>query len=82
MTKQEFDEAVDRPPHGMTDAEERVFMAANFVMRHRRGMPDDQEWAGPTDAELAALLFSADRRQRKLLKKIAEGLVAEKVTQH
>ena len=77
MTKQEFDEAVEGLRQGHkaeTDAEVRVFVAASFIIRQRRGMPEDQAWEGPTDAELAEFLAGADRRQRKLLKEIAEGL--------
>ena len=79
MTKQEFDEAVERLRQGhkaKTDAEVRVYVAASFVMRqrlNRAGMPEDQAWEGPTDAELAEFLASMDPRQRKLLKGIAEG---------
>ena len=84
MTQQEFDEAVNRLRRSgrrdMTDIESRVFVAAGFVMRHRRGMPDDMPWGGPTDAELAEFLASADRRQRKLLKSIAEELEAEVIS--
>jgi hypothetical protein len=77
MTKQEFDEAVERLRQGHkaeSDAEARVYVAAGFIIRQRRGIPDDQPWEGPTDAELAEFLAGIDRVRRKRLKEIAERL--------
>jgi len=60
---------------------ERVFVAAGQVVRHRRNIPDDQP-ISPTDREVIDVLTSADRRQRKLLKKIAEGLIKDTLFKH
>ncbi len=44
------------------------------VMRQRLNIPDNEGWEGPSDRELAEFLRGIDRRQRRLLKQIAEGL--------
>ena len=85
MTKQEFDEAVDRlrreGRHALkNDVTGRVFVAAGLVMRNRLGLPEDIPYGGPTDAELAEFLADLSRAQRKSLKKIAEGLKAKVIT--
>jgi hypothetical protein len=81
MTKQEFDEAVERLRREgrdgiKTEAAARVFVAASFVIRQRRDIPDGQPWGGPTVAELAEFLteMKMDPVRRKRLKRIAEGL--------
>jgi hypothetical protein len=85
MTKQEFDEAVDRLRREGRKAVERlqregrVFIAVGLVMKHRLGLPDDWPWGGPTDAELAQFLADLNRAQRKSLK-IAEGLETETIS--
>ena len=43
-------------------------------MRQRLNIPDNEGWEGPSDQELAEFLRDMDRRQRRLLKQIAEGL--------
>jgi hypothetical protein len=40
----------------------------------RLNIPDNQDWEGPSDRELAEFLRGIDRRQRRLLKQIAERL--------
>ena len=57
-----------------------MLVAASLVLRHRLGLLDDWPWGGPADAELACFLASANRRQRKLLKEIAEGLESEVIS--
>jgi len=43
-------------------------------MRQRFNIPDNECWEGPSDRELAEFLRGIDRRQRRLLKQITEGL--------
>jgi hypothetical protein len=80
MTKQQFDEAVERlqvlwpPLKNKTEVDVRVVVAACLVMRQRRGIPADQPWGGPTDAELAEFLAGLDRVRRKRLKLQVEAL--------
>ena len=79
MTQVEFDTAViTLEPNGRasirTDYEERVFVSAYQVMRQRLNIPDNQDWEGPSDSALAKFLRGMDRRQRRLLKQIVEGL--------
>jgi len=83
MTQVEFDTAVitlERNGRASirTDYEERVFVSAYQVMRQRLkqrlNIPDNQDREGPSDSELAKFLRGMDRRQRRLLKQIAEGL--------
>ena len=86
ITKHEFDEAAAALiRHGRSaiydEATERVFFAACQVVRHRRNIPDDQP-ISPTDTEVIDVLTSADRRQRKLLKKLAEGLIKDTLFKH
>jgi hypothetical protein len=87
MTSEEFDQAVAALIRGGRaaiddDCTERVFIAACQVLRHRRNdIPDDQP-IYPTDEEVIDVLTSANRRQRKLLKKIAESLIADTLYKH
>ena len=79
MTQVEFDTAVvtlERNGRASirTEYEERVFVSAYQVMRQRLNIPDNEGWEGPSDRELAEFLRGANRRQRRLLKQIAEGL--------
>ncbi len=79
MTQVEFDTAVvtlERNGRGSirTDYDERVFVSAYQVMRQRLNIPDKQAWEGPSERELAKFLRGIDRRQRRLLKQIAERL--------
>ena len=58
MTQVEFDTAVITLEHNgrasiRTDYEERVFVSAYQVMRQRLNIPDNQDWEGPSDSELA-----------------------------
>ena len=82
MTNLEFNEAMAvLIQHGRAaidyDAMERVYLAACQVLRVRRkDIPDDQP-IYLTDSEVIDVLTNADRRQRKLLKIIAEGLIKE-----
>lgn len=57
-----------------TEYEERVFVSAYQMMRQRLNIPDNEGWEGPSDRELAEFLRGIDRRQRRLLKQIAERL--------
>jgi hypothetical protein len=80
MTQVEFDTAVvtlERNGRASirTEYEERVFVAAYQVMRQRLNIPDNEDWDGPSDRELADFLRGNDRQQRRLLKQIAERLV-------
>ena len=86
VTTAEFDEAIaaiiQRGRAGIDDdATERVFVAAAHVARHRRNMPDDQPFR-LTDSDVIGVLTTADRRQRKLIKKIAEELIKVKESIH
>jgi hypothetical protein len=79
MTQVEFDTAVvtlERNGRASirTEYEERVFVSAYQVMRQRLNIPDNEGWEGPSDRELAEFLRGIDRRQRRLLKQIAERL--------
>jgi hypothetical protein len=79
MTQVEFDTAlVTLERNGRasirTDYEERVFVSAYQMMKKRLNIPDDQDWEGPSDRELAQFLRGIDGQQRRLLKQIAEGL--------
>jgi hypothetical protein len=56
-------------------------MASGYILKHRQGLPDDAEFDVPVDA-LPAFLASLSKRQRHLLKKIAESLVVERDTLH
>ena len=84
ITKQEFDAAVDhlrrQGRRELNEAARRIFVAVSLIMRNRRNMPDDMPWEGPTDAELAEFLASENRRQRKILKGIAEGITSEVIS--
>lgn len=53
-----------------------IFEAA--ALEHRINLPDDRP-ISPTDQEVIEVLTTADHRQRRLLKKIAEGLIREVV---
>jgi hypothetical protein len=80
MTELEFDTAVAALIQGgqgsiKNDHEERVFVAATFVIQRQRKIPDDEPWGGPTDQELAEFLTGIDRIQRKKLKAMADGLI-------
>jgi hypothetical protein len=59
----------------------RVVMASGYILKHRQGLPDDAEFDVPVDA-LPAFLASLSKRQRHLLKKIAESLEVERDTLH
>ena len=79
MTQVEFDTAVvtlERNGRASirTEYEQRVFVSAYQMMRQRLNIPDNEGWEGPSDRELAEFLRGIDRRQRRLLKQIAEGL--------
>jgi hypothetical protein len=79
MTQVEFDTAVvtlERNGRASirTEYEERVFVSAYQMMRQRLNIPDNQDWEGPSDRELAEFLRDIDSRQRRLLKQIAERL--------
>lgn len=81
MTKQEFDQAVATIVQGgrkaiENECQERVYVAACQVVRHRLKLPDDRP-IFPTDQEVTEVLTTADRHQRRLLKKIAEELVRD-----
>lgn len=84
MTQQEFDEAVERLRRDggrgdLTEVDARVLAASGFIMKQRLAIiPDDQPWS-PSDTALAEFLAGADRRQRRLLKEIAEGLTLDAV---
>jgi hypothetical protein len=57
----------------------RITAAAGFLMRPQ-DLPDDAHWDMPEEEQegaLAAFLANLDRPQRRRLKAIAEGLVAE-----
>ena len=80
MTEPEFDTAVTALIQGGQGAiknenEERVLVAATFVIQRQRKIPDDEPWEGPTDQELAEFLTGIDRIQRKKLKAMADGLI-------
>ena len=81
ITKREFDDAVERlRRHGRSaigghDIETRVWIATSLVLMHRHGIPEP--WGGPSDAELAEVLTCANRRQRRVLKGIAEGITSD-----
>ena len=87
MTKQEFDKAVaaliERGRAATNnDTTTRVFVAAAQVAKHRLNLPDDQPFH-PTDADVIGVLTGLDRRQRRLLKKLAEELIGpESATTH
>ena len=79
MTQVEFDTAVITLEHNgrasiRTDYEERVFQVMRQRLKQRLNIPDNQDREGPSDSELAKFLRGMDRRQRRLLKQIAEGL--------
>ena len=78
MTYNEFDEAVDRLRREgrgsqMTDAQRQVFAAARLVLRSRH-LADDDQWAGPTKAELAVFLAGLNHDKRRNLKLAAESV--------
>jgi hypothetical protein len=79
MTQVEFDTAVvtlERNGRASirTEYEERVFVSAYQMMRLRLNIPDNEDWEGPSDRELAEFLRGINRRERRLLKQIAERL--------
>jgi isopenicillin N synthase-like dioxygenase len=93
MSKQEFDATTvslqqNRQPGNDRELElhARVVMAACAVIKQRQGIPDDVEWNAPPEPELMAMmrefLAGISPRQRKLLKRIAEGLELEKTRLH
>jgi hypothetical protein len=59
----------------------RVIMAVGDVLKHRRGLPDSAEFDVPL-GEIPTFLASMSKRQRRLLKKIAEELEMEKTALH
>jgi hypothetical protein len=83
MTNRQFDAAVDLIvqqniwPDSERDAA-RIICAACFVIKKRRGIPDDVGWNAPPELELMAMvrefLSGITSRQRRLLKSIAEDL--------
>jgi hypothetical protein len=61
----------------------RVFVAAGQVLRHRmaeRGEIGSEDGISPTKQEFADVIAWSDLRQLRLLRKIAEGLIAERVS--
>jgi len=56
-----------------TEYEEGVFVSAYQVMPRRLNIPTTKLGKGPSDSELAEFLRGIDRRQRRLLKQIAEA---------
>lgn len=86
MTKQEFNDAVAHlrdgdqtegmEPERYTEVVGRVMVAAAAIMNHRRGIPDEKRFR-VTPSEIAEFLEWIDRRQTRLLKKIAEGVTEE-----
>jgi hypothetical protein len=59
----------------------RVIAAAGGVLKHRQGLPDSADFVVPL-GEIPAFLASMSKRQRRLLKKIAEDLEMEKTALH
>jgi hypothetical protein len=59
----------------------RVVVASGAILKHRQGLPDDADFEVSLDA-LPAFLASLSKRQRRLLKKIAEDLVVGRDTLH
>lgn len=62
----------------------RITAAAGFLMRPR-DLPDDAHWDMPVEEQegaLAEFLAGLNRSQRRMLKRLAEGMVAEIVPIH
>ncbi len=84
ITREEFDAALEtlrREGRGgiQSEGEARVFLSASFVIRKRRGIPDEQPWQGPTDEQLADLIDALDPPRWRRLKRIAEELEVDPV---
>jgi hypothetical protein len=63
----------------------RVIMAVGDVLKHRQGLPDGLPDSAEFDVplgEIPTFLASMSKRQRRLLKKIAEELEMEKTALH
>jgi hypothetical protein len=91
MTKQQFDTAVEQLQQNRPDGEwleihARIVTAACFVIKQRKGVRDDAQWAVPPERELLAMvrefLDDLSAIQRNRLKRIAESLRMEKTTLH
>jgi hypothetical protein len=82
MTKAEFDQAIEAIRQGhITPREERVLVAAAFIMREIRNIPDDEEWE-PTRTQLVEFINGLDKQLRSRLKRIADDVQEEKPTLH
>jgi hypothetical protein len=93
MTRQQFDHAVDQVLGGSAVDDElemerqvRIITAALYVIKQRRGIPDDVDFVAPPEPELRAMMrqFFAglSSNQRKRLKRIAESLDPQKERLH
>jgi hypothetical protein len=85
MTTRQFNEIIDmllgRVPLDMLDSKQqegvtRVFVAADFLMKHRLKLPEETQYS-PTQAEVVAFLDGLNGTQMRKLKKIAEGVIQD-----
>jgi hypothetical protein len=82
MTKEEFDAAVDHllhntPATGGNEATAmRVAAAVGSIMKHRLEIPDNADFIVPV-GDIPEFLRSMTRRQRRLLKQIAESMMVQ-----
>ena len=84
MTKAEFDQAIEAIRQGhVTPREERVLVAAVFIMRELSNMPEAEAEAWkPTRMQILEFIESLDKQLRSLLKRVADDVQEEKPTFH
>jgi hypothetical protein len=89
ITDKQFDTAMallktgGESPEQLQDVCARLIAAAGFVLRQRAGIPDDAlvDWRLPME-ELPAFFTGLSKRQRRLIREIAEELVQQKERIH
>ena len=80
MTKDEFDQAIEAIRQGhITPREDRVIAAATFMMRELCSVPDDFK---PTVAQIIEFIDSLDKPFRRILRRAADAVKAERHTLH